>query len=510
MALRVTQSMIYSSSVTGMNRALSDLMESNLQSSSQLKINRPSDDPAGAGRVITYKASLNNIARYQDNISTAQGWLSTADSVLSSEGSVQTLLTSIKTLAQQGASGTYTAENREQISYEIRQLYEQLINVANTTYNGKHIFSGQKTDSAAYVAGLGVTCVDSGTDLDGLSFTAEGGANYTVIIQATSTGNSQDATYRYSANGGDTWTDIPASDISADTPDTGKVRITAGGVSVIMDMDVQVNAVDADNLHSNNNGTWLYVRPTAIYQGDDNDTQVAIPYGSGTNTTADVSASGSFSRDITVRIDGIENGKILYSYSGDDGSTWTGATAPQGSPAKLSVPGGYLDLANEPAAGEQYVIHPHRADITLAISDTDSVTLNLVGKDVFGGLYENPATGDLEVVNNGGNIFEIVGNLIAAAETNSQQGMQEALEGLEDAMNVVLTKAAMVGGRENRLAMTASALTMREMAGEDALSAVRDVDVTELMTRLAQQQVAYNSVLKSSSMIMQMSLVNFL
>ncbi len=42
------------------------------------------------------------------------------------------------------------------------------------------------------------------------------------------------------------------------------------------------------------------------------------------------------------------------------------------------------------------------------------------------------------------------------------------------------------------------------------MSAVEDVDFSELMTRLAQEQLIYNSVLKSSSMIMQMNLSNFL
>lgn len=508
MALRVTQNMLYNSSVSGMNRTLSDLMDSNIQSASQLKINKPSDDPVGAARVISYRATLNNISTYQDNISEAKGWLSTADSVLSSSGSVQTILTSIKSIAEQGATGTYTAENREQMSYDLRQLYEQLITVANTSYNGSYIFSGQKTGTQAYAAALGVSYTDSGTDLDDVQMTANGGATYTVLFQATSSGTASTASWRYTPDGGSTWIDVPASDVSLGAD--GKVTITGGGVSLTLGKDALVNAVDTDNLNSTDNGTWLYVRPTAVYQGDDSDTQVVIPYGSTSNTAADVSASGSFARDVTIRIDGAASGQIQYSYSTDDGSTWTSGTASSGPPTRLFVAGGYLDLANTPLTGEQYVIHPHRADISLAISETDSITVNVVGKDVFGGLYANPATGELEVVQNRGNIFEIVGNLIAAAETNNQQGMQEALTSLNDAMNVVLTKAAVVGGRENRLVMASSILTTRQIAEEDALSAVQDVDVTELMTRLAQQQIAYNSVLKSSSMIMQMSLVNFL
>lgn len=45
---------------------------------------------------------------------------------------------------------------------------------------------------------------------------------------------------------------------------------------------------------------------------------------------------------------------------------------------------------------------------------------------------------------------------------------------------------------------------------EDRVSAIEDVDLTELIARLARQQMSYQSVLQSSSMIMQLSLMNYL
>ena len=155
MALRVTQNQMYTSSVFNMNKNLSDLMESNLQASSQLKINRPSDDPLGAGRVVSYKASLENLSLYQDNISSAMGWLGTADSILSAEGSFMTVLTRMKELAEQAATETYDKMNREEISYELRQQFLQLINLANTRWEDRSIFAGQKTDVSAYDLALG-------------------------------------------------------------------------------------------------------------------------------------------------------------------------------------------------------------------------------------------------------------------------------------------------------------------------------------------------------------------
>lgn len=512
--MRVTQNIIYSTQVNNMNSVLNKLYDSTVQSGG-LRINKPSDDPLGAGRVLQSRATLSNMSLYQDNISTATGWLSTADSILSSEGSVVTILTRLSELAEQGASGTYTAENREQISYELRQLYEQLMTLANTSHAGQYIFSGQKTDTQAYAAALGVTVKDPGTDFDGMYFETEGGADYTVMIRATSSGDAATATYEYSPDAGSTWL---TATVTQDYPETGRMRIEAGGASVIMDMyqrdangnfvtSAPVQVTEAPDAETTSAGTWLYIRPTAVYQGDDNDTQVVIPFGSA--VTAE--ASGYFTKDVAVRIDDDSGGVLSYSYSTDNGISWTPGTVDStASPLKLPVAGGYLDLSGVPAAGDQFIIHPHRAEITLAISDTSDIALNLVGKEVFGGIYTDPATGKTEVVENGGNIFEIVGNLIAAAETNDQQGMAEALSQLTDARSVVLTNAAIVGGRENRLTATTASLTLRELSETERLSSIEDVDLSELMTRIAQQQTAYSAVLQSSSIIMQQSLLNYL
>ncbi|CAK7002916.1 MAG: hypothetical protein DELT_00105 [Desulfovibrio sp.] len=517
MSMRITQNIMYSTQVGNMNSVLNKLYNSTIQSSSGLKINKPSDDPLGAARVIQSRATLSSLAQYQENISTATGWLSTADSVLSSEGSVMTILTRCKELAEQGASGTYTAENREQISYELRQLYEQLMTVANTTYAGSYIFSGQKTGTQAYASALGVTVKDEGTDFDDMYFETEGSADYTVIIQAVTSGTTDTATYRYSPDGGDTWIDIDNTDpsqVDYNNPEMGRMRITAGGVSVFLDMGATVTAVDPDE-NSSDNGTWFYIRPTAVYQGDDSDTQVTIPYSSTAYSATDVTVSGYFTKDVNVRIDDNDGTTVTFSYSTDSGRTWTQGTTDASTPVKIPVGGGYLDFdaslgVGLPATGDQFVIHPHRAEVTLSISDTADIALNLVGKDVFGGVYVNPATGDTEVVENGGNIFEIVGNLIAAAETNDQDGMGEALNSLTDAMNVVLTQAAIVGGRENRLTITSNSLSMREITETDRLSSIEDVDLTELLTRIAQEQTTYSAVLKTSSIIMQQSLLNYL
>ena len=509
MSMRITQSMMYSSFTGRMNNNLSDLMESNIQSGSQKRINRPSDDASGAARVVNLNATISTLKQYKENIDKASGWLSVADSTLASgDGSVQTLLTRIKELAEQGATGTYTADNRAQISFELRQSFEQLINLSNTTFNGKHIFSGHKTDQPAYVAGLGANSNDP--SLAGMDFVVEGGASKSIIIQARGSGNADSVGYEYSDDGGKTW---QAATVDAALPSppyaAGKTRINAGGAGVIVDSNSTMTVADPTKANETDNGSWIYVRPTAVYQGDDHDNQVVSLYG----TTTPATASGAFTRDTAVRIESVAGGLITYSYSTDDGGNWTQATSPDlGANSKLPLPSGFLNLQGTPSPAEQYLVHPHRAEINFTISNSSSITVNLVGKDIFGGLYNDPSnpSNSPTVVPGEGNIFEVVGRLIGYAETGSQDGMSKAVAEIDACMHTVLTRTAEVGGRSNRLQMTKSALALRQFDEEDSLSQAEDVDIMELTTRLSQQSTAYNSVLKSSSMIMQMSLVNFL
>ncbi len=344
MALRITQSMMYSSHVQNMNSNLTALMDSSIQSASQKKINRPSDDAVGSGRVLSFRTSLDRLDLFQSNINTAKGWINTMDKVLSDS----TPITRILEKAEQGATGTYDADNRMQIAEDLRGMLSELLSRANTSFNGRYVFAGHKTDTPPYALGLGVTTNDPSLATE--EFHVDGDSAKTVLIQAVgpgaagTTGDAKDATYRYSADGGKTWQNATV-DTNVHPPyGATQIRINAGGVGVVMNGTSQVTTVDTANTKDSNNGTWMYVRPTAIYQGDDNRTEVITPYGATANTVTS-SADGYFTRDVAARIDKIEGGVVTYSYSTDDGANWTQATsAINGSKTSLPLPGGYLNL----------------------------------------------------------------------------------------------------------------------------------------------------------------------
>ena len=62
---------------------------------------------------------------------------------------------------------------------------------------------------------------------------------------------------------------------------------------------------------------------------------------------------------------------------------------------------------------------------------------------------------------------------------------------------------------ENRIEMASDVLSFQKLDQQERLSYTEDIDLTELLTKLTRQQLTYQTVLQSSSMIMKLSLANY-
>ena len=553
MSIRVTQQTMYNKMVGGMQSNLGAYMESIEQGSSQKKVNRPSDDPAGTYRILTTRVDMTNTAQYQENVDTANGWLNLADDILSRQ--VTTAITGLKTLAEQASTGTYTAEQRKIMADQARQYFGQLLNLANTEFEGKQLFAGHKYDQSSFQMGLGVTTWDDEwkkmVNNGQISVDPNAPTDKTVIFQfakpdGTPTPEGEplkaSSTYRWSTDGGETWSEFVTLDEKDITKDEAEnpvaYTLKANGtiVTIKTETDADGNTVVPNVKYADtskegagaNNGTLLYVRPTAFYQGDDKDPPAQITVMGGSDAlnklvkqdAANIKAEGTFGKNVVVRIDSYDDktGMFQYSYSTDSGANWVtplNAKAdddPNGNGTRLPVPGGYMQLSpavvrelkNNP--GTQIQIHPSRSDLKYEIMKDTFLEVNSVGKDVFGGWYDGkPAMDDPD-----NNLFEVVGSFIGYLEGNNQEGCQKTLAALTKAEKTVLAEATRIGGMENRLDMAADVLSFQKIDQQERLSYVEDIDLTELLTKLTRQQIAYQTVLQSSSMIMNMSLANYI
>lgn len=555
--MRVTQQMLFDRYVFNLNSSLTTLMDLNVKAQTQKQINKPSDDPTGMTRILGHRDTLRSLDQYKENISTAKGWLGNADEALMQ---TSTLLTRAKELATQAATGTYDDNNREQISYELRSLFEQMVGLSNTDFEGKSVFAGHKVDGPAFEEIMWLTTNDDsfGSSVD---FTVNGSSSNTVLVQfydgsgATDVGEDMllsNASVRYSIDGGDSWLTDGSVDYDASS-NQATLNLPESGTSVTFDDNATVKANDPDD-PAVSDGTWLWIRPSARYVGDDEDTPPTVDKMGAGSSSVSATASGDFlNKNVTIRIDNDSavamNEEIEYSYSLNGGITWeTGNVAEadaSSNAAVLSVTnGGILNLAsngsNTLQPGQQFVIRPRTSAIELDISSSERVRLNDVGKDIFGGIYMDPddvlaADGDIVTLgsanadrvfhSNGApnmavtiqgddeyskNLFEVMGNLIAFAETNNQTGIQQSLANLNEAQEQIMNKLADVGGRENRLDTGETIVDGLEYNEKALLSSIEDADVSELMTDIAQQQIVYESVLRSTSMIMQLNLGKFI
>ncbi|MEF2243951.1 flagellar hook-associated protein FlgL [Paenibacillus sp. IITD108] len=111
------------------------------------RIHRPGDDPIGIGYLLRYNTELSRSDEFLENARTGTGWLNTTDSVLQQATHV---LQRARVLTQQASTGTTPEDARKQIAAEIEQLKQQMIAIGNSTYNGRYLFNGQKTDVAPY------------------------------------------------------------------------------------------------------------------------------------------------------------------------------------------------------------------------------------------------------------------------------------------------------------------------------------------------------------------------
>lgn len=497
--MRIARSMIFTQSLNGMNSSMSDILRLGEQASSQKRINRPSDDPSGAAMVLDLQSHINSLVQYDENINSAKGWLDTANEQL---GTISKTIIRMQELANQGATGTVTAKQRDLIATELRELQVQLVGLTNGDYAGNSLFAGAAIDKPAYEVGLGATVKNAN---QALVHSIKGDAEKSVAIKfpvptATQNIGAAPIPFKFSEDGGTTWKDatVPAG--------AGTLSVQLGGV--------EVNFKAGEEIQQD---TTMVIRPAAIYSGSIDGEADARYFGA--NPTIDPVANGVFKSPIAVRIENDPSVTIggatpvEFSYSLDNGESWIRAT---GSPDKfLNIPGGQLDLGGTGvlAKGEQFIVNPIDSAIRVEISEGNSVQVNSVGSNFFGGIYADKATGasgPVDGLDSEKNIFEVVGNLIASLEMDDQDGVKECLGNLKLANEHITTETGVLGGRQNRLEFALDAHGKSKISTETRISAIQDVDVTKVTTESDRAKYIYKSVLSTSAKVMNMSLLDFL
>ena len=149
MPFRITQESLSRTTLSNIKLNYKKMQEIQEKLSSGKQINRPSDDPSGARKVLGLRAEELQVQQFLDNTETAKEQINYTSNTLES---IQEIFTKIKGLTIQAGNDTLGQSDRKIIANELDELLESVLQNANTDNNGRYIFSGTETLTSAFTA----------------------------------------------------------------------------------------------------------------------------------------------------------------------------------------------------------------------------------------------------------------------------------------------------------------------------------------------------------------------
>lgn len=153
---------------TSLNQAQTSEQQLTAQISSGVRVNALGDDPLAAGENVQLLNQIQRDDSFSQTSSLVQGQLQVADSAL---GSVVSQLTQAISLATSGSNGTMNSANLQSISNQIAGIRDEVVSLANTSYQGNYIFGGSQTNSTPF-------SISSTTTPATASYSGDGVVNY--------------------------------------------------------------------------------------------------------------------------------------------------------------------------------------------------------------------------------------------------------------------------------------------------------------------------------------------
>lgn len=145
--MRITQNMMSSIFVRSLQKQAEGLLQRQEQLATQKRINRPSDDPIGIGRVLNGRSMLSAIDQYTENIRQGKTRLEMTDQTLAMVGD---LVKQARRIAEEKSGAEISSAEREFAAGQIKEIYDQILQLANSKHGGRYMFAGNLTDTVPF------------------------------------------------------------------------------------------------------------------------------------------------------------------------------------------------------------------------------------------------------------------------------------------------------------------------------------------------------------------------
>ena len=144
--MRVTDNTNYGVVRDSISRSRGRMENLQMESATLKKLNRPSDDPVGAAKVLEVRTDKVNNEQFQVNAKLAQAYLGNTDHAL--EELSEIVMRAKEIAINQSSNASSTPESRLGVSEEVSQLFQRAVATGNRRIGDRYIFGGFKTTAA--------------------------------------------------------------------------------------------------------------------------------------------------------------------------------------------------------------------------------------------------------------------------------------------------------------------------------------------------------------------------
>ncbi len=146
--MRIADNMTYDQVRGNIGKNRSQMTELQNQASTQKRVNKPSDDPVAASRVLSSRIDFQGNKQYVKNLNYAKTFLDMTDQAL---GEVSESLMRMKELAiNQANDASASEESRRVVATEVEQIFNQIVGIGNRKLGDRFIFGGYKTQQRPF------------------------------------------------------------------------------------------------------------------------------------------------------------------------------------------------------------------------------------------------------------------------------------------------------------------------------------------------------------------------
>ncbi len=184
--MRVSNNQMVNIVKSDLFRNAEQLLKAQEKVATRKRINRPSDDPIGMGKVLDYRKTISSIDQYNNNIVSAKNRTEFTDTLLEN---LHDLVDQAKRMVSEH-SNQADPELRQGAAQQVEGIYDQVLAIANTKYGDAYLFAGHQTDTQPFTECAAITCGKEADLTDGDYFTL--GSGYYVYYDTDDDGDSAD------------------------------------------------------------------------------------------------------------------------------------------------------------------------------------------------------------------------------------------------------------------------------------------------------------------------------